>query len=160
MKNTPHISNQRGFTLIELLIAIAVAGILAAISIMNTPQMLDNYRVRGAARQLYADMQMARLRAIKEGKDWALQYSGNTYTVRNKGSNATWGDSDDVIAKTVDLSSEYSGFGIRSSPTRNIFYSNGTAGRAGGASITVTGRKGTRTIRLTPNTGTGNIRIH
>ena len=38
--------------------------------------MLNNYRVKGAARQVYSDMQMARLRAIKEGEaglQWSLQ---------------------------------------------------------------------------------------
>ena len=162
--------SEDGFTLIELLITVALVGILGAIAIMNTPDMLNNYRVRGAARQLYSDMQMARLRAVKEGKDFAVEFSGNTYCVKNQvnstlippavdGWTAGCTTTNDTIIKTVALSSEYAGVSITSSPTRNIFYPNGTAGRDGGASITVTIAKGARTIQIIPNTGTGNIRM-
>jgi len=61
--------SEKGFTLVELLITVAVMMILGAMAILYTPNMLASYRVRGAARLIYSDMQMARLKAIKEGGD-------------------------------------------------------------------------------------------
>lgn len=156
----------KGFTLIEVLIITAIIGILTTIAVMNFGGIIDSYKARGAASHLYSDMQLARLRAIKEGKAFAVEFVGSAYCVKSR-TGTSWDagcdigaeDTDDTIIKTIDLSSEYSGFSIRSSPTRNIFYPNGTAGRDGGQSIKVTGRKGARTVRLTPNTGTGNIRM-
>ncbi len=158
---TSHVTSERGFTLVELLITIAVAGILGAIAVMNAPGMLDNYRVRGAARQLHSDMQMARLRAIKEGKEFALEFIGTSYCVKLK-TGANWDDGCDiaaedtldVIIKTVNLTNDYSGV-VVCATDRTEFNPNGTATTTG-----ATVSKGSRAQRVAvSSSGTGNVRI-
>ena len=50
-----------GFTIIELLIVIAVLGILGAIAVPNYLSYLPNARLKSAARDLYSNMQLAKL---------------------------------------------------------------------------------------------------
>lgn len=138
---------EKGFTLIELLIAISIISILSAVAVLNTPDILANYRVRGAARQIYSDMQLARLRAIKEGKEWVVDFSGTTYTVKVKGSATPF--------KSVDIASGYPGVNVCSSVTDAEFNPNGTAAMA---KITLYSRKRFQKVYVS-HSGTGNIRV-
>ena len=168
--------NIKGFTLVEILITIALIGILSAMAALTIPGMMDSYKVRGAARQLYSDMQMARLRAIKEGKEFAVEFSGNTYCVKNQINTATssqdgWtsgcATTEDTIIKTVTLASDYSGVnadytssgGLNSN--REIFYTNGTAssGISNATWAKVTLSSNSRTQSVCVRSHTGNIRI-
>ena len=65
---------KRGFTLLELMIVIAIAGM----SIILTPPILrwlDQKGVRQAAEQLYAELQLARLTAIRNKKPCGLYFN-------------------------------------------------------------------------------------
>lgn len=154
----------KGFSLIELLITIAIAGSLTAIAILYAPGMMDNYKVRGATRFVYGDMHMARLRALKEGKEMAVEFvSATAYCIKRKtGTNwvAGCGAGGDTIIKTVDLSGEYSGVNATSicggATGRVNFNANGTAGCSGNK-IEIS--KGSRRQFLCIRTGTGNIRV-
>lgn len=167
--------SEKGFSLVELLITVTIIMTLGAIAILYTPNMLASYRVRGATRLIYSDMQMARLKAIKEGKEMAAEFiTGNTtiYCIKRKATGAAnWDvgcniggtDTADEIVKTVNLASEYAGVTINpanltnSTETANeraAFYPNGTAV---GGSLSIS--SGVRTVTITINTGTGNIRM-
>lgn len=160
---------QEGFTLMELIITIAVLGILGAIAVLSSQGMLENYRVRGATRQIYSDMQLARLGAIKGGRDWAICFSpGNqaftSYSIRNTpGPDNNLCTEDDptsgsppFYSKSVNISGEYPTvtFEENFSGTNVEFSPNGTA-----SSGNVTIRSGTRTLQVTVSGNTGNIRI-
>lgn len=158
------IVKNKGFTLVEMMIVIGLIGILSAVAMLYVPGMLDSYKVRGAMRALFSDMQMARLRAIKEGKDFAVEFSGNTYCVKSQGTPSGWTDGcatiEDTIIKTVNLASDYSGITMSTGTLiRDKFYSNGKAGYDGAAAGTVTITKGSRTQSICLTTGTGRIRI-
>ena len=65
-------NNKRGFTLIELMIVIGVIGIMAAISTPMIMNWLPNYRLKAAARDLYSNMQKARMVAVKSNQNTAI----------------------------------------------------------------------------------------
>jgi len=58
-----------GFTLIELVVVIAVLGILTAVGVPNFLSWLPKYRLKTAARDLYSNMQLAKLSAIKNNAE-------------------------------------------------------------------------------------------
>jgi len=111
-----------GFTMIEVLIVIVILAILMSIAIPGFSRWLPNYRLKGAARELYSNLQLAKSGAIRDRADWAVEFpGGNTYRVV-----ARYG-TDNVEVKSVDLS-EY-GSGVS-------FGAGGASGALGGGSIT------------------------
>ena len=63
--------DRRGYTLPEVLTAVAIAGVLAAISLIIFLALLERWRV-GAADQLAADMRLAHTNATHQLTDWHL----------------------------------------------------------------------------------------
>ena len=98
----------QGFTLIELLVTVVILSILLGLAIPGFSRWLPNYRLRGAARDLYANLQLAKSGAIKERAEWAVRFvsATNSYEVWSSGNNRAW-DSysapDDTLVKTVIL---------------------------------------------------------
>ena len=64
--------NQGGYTLPEALTAVAIAGVLAAISLVILLALLERWRVEAAADQLAADMRLAHANATQQLTDWRL----------------------------------------------------------------------------------------
>lgn len=161
--------SENGFTLIEILITIAIIGIVGSIAIMNSQKFYSNYKVKEAARQIYSDMQAARIYSIKGGSRWAICFFPGTtftsYSVRNTpGADNTFCTSDDPTSgaspfyiKNVDLSG--SGFSSltfnQNSSGMVIFNPTGTASADCAVSIT----SGARTITVTVNKNSGNVKI-
>jgi len=83
------------------LIAIAAATAIPAFTVW-----LPNYRLRTAANDLYANMQLAKSGAIGDHSTWAVQFDtvNNGYGLISK-----WGEVGQTIVKTVDLSDYGSG---------------------------------------------------
>lgn len=150
--------DDRGFTLIELMIVLAIIGIAAGIAAMSSRGTLANARLNGATRQLYSDMQNVRLRAVKEGRKWAVQSTDNSYDVRNTGTDTLWNANDEVI-KTIDVATTYPGVTITPASSRYAFNPNGTLGVTATVTLTVTNDSGTKSKTLCYSTSTGNVRI-
>jgi len=74
---------RKGFTLVETIVVMAIIGIASAIAIPQMGVLVDGYRLDGAARLIWADLQNARMTAIKENRSISAQfdYLAHTYSV-------------------------------------------------------------------------------
>jgi prepilin-type N-terminal cleavage/methylation domain-containing protein len=91
--------NTKGLTLIELTVVMCILGVMVMISIPNIGRWLPRYRLRSAVRDVASNMQLARLGAIKDNREWAIQFDTNAQTYRilsDDGADDTWGTLDDV----------------------------------------------------------------
>ncbi len=64
-----------GFSLLELMTAIAVFGIIAAIAVPGFLGWLPDYYLKSAARNLMASFQLAKVTAIKSGRNCAITFN-------------------------------------------------------------------------------------
>jgi type IV fimbrial biogenesis protein FimT len=58
-----------GFTLLELMVTVAIISITATIAIPNLADMLKEYKLRSAARDVVSTLESMKLRAVKEKID-------------------------------------------------------------------------------------------
>ena len=69
------VKKNSGFTLIELMVVIVVIGIFVAIGVPNFMSWLPKYRLKSAVRDLYSNMQLAKMTAVKSNQDCTVTYS-------------------------------------------------------------------------------------
>ncbi|MBW1855440.1 MAG: GspH/FimT family protein [Deltaproteobacteria bacterium] len=67
--------NESGFSVVELLTTIAIIAILAAIAIPAFSGWIPRYRLKMAARDLYSNMQLAKLTAVRQNQDCSITFS-------------------------------------------------------------------------------------
>jgi type IV fimbrial biogenesis protein FimT len=106
---------QNGFTMIELLVTIILFGIMASIAIPGFSRWLPNYRLKGAARDVYSNFQLAKMEAVESRGECAVVFdSGNNrYQVVSGGADGLCSTAgDNVVVKTVTLSDYQSGVGF------------------------------------------------
>jgi prepilin-type N-terminal cleavage/methylation domain-containing protein len=120
MENTPSLGramsqtlretkkNSTGFTLVELMVAIAILGVLCVIAIPTFTAWLPDYRLKQAARDLYANLQRARMGAIRANDTWGVLFDNSAkpgrYQIYSLGLDRSWGGGDDVLQITINLS--------------------------------------------------------
>ena len=66
-----------GFTLLELMIVLSILGILAGISIPAFSSWLPDYRLRSAARELFSNMKLAKMMALKSNSIYRVVFDPN-----------------------------------------------------------------------------------
>ena len=72
---------QNGFTIYELLTVIGIIAILSTIAIPNMISWRSEAKLRGAFNNLNGDLQMAKLRALRENAIVVVQFSANGYSI-------------------------------------------------------------------------------
>ncbi len=103
--------SSKGFSIIEMMIVIAIIGILAMIAVPDFLGLTPRARLKSAARDIVSNMQLARVKAIRDGSPWAVQFDTGDARYRvlsDKGADDTWNTTDDDSYKTVNLS-DYKG---------------------------------------------------
>lgn len=82
-----------GFTIIELLVTIGVAALVMATAVPAFMSLLPTINLSSAARQVAADLQFARVKAVSQSVRYRLSFVGaipgaTTYVVQNDSSGA------------------------------------------------------------------------
>jgi type IV fimbrial biogenesis protein FimT len=70
-----------GFTAFELAVTIAIATVIAAMVMPPYMNWLRGHRLRGAATNLMADLELAKIRAIRENAFVVVQFRADGYTL-------------------------------------------------------------------------------
>lgn len=85
----------RGFTLMEVLVTVSIAFIVLAIGIPNFVRLRAPYALSGATRQIVADLQAARQRAIARNARYRVTFNALTksYTMERENAGAFVADS-------------------------------------------------------------------
>ena len=71
----------RGFSLVEMMVVIGVFGLLTALSLPAFSRYVRSNRVSTSVSRFAADLQMARSRAIANGRVIRVATTGNTYRI-------------------------------------------------------------------------------
>jgi len=73
--------NKSGFTLMELMVVIAILAIISALGVPSFINWRNEAKLRDAVSLLRGDMEMAKLRAVRENDFVAVLFNANGYTV-------------------------------------------------------------------------------
>lgn len=97
------IKGTKGLTIIELTVVMCILAVMVMISIPNIGRWLPRYRLRSAVRDVASSMQLARLGAIKENREWAIQfyinpqnYAPGYVILSSSGPDNTWETGDEI----------------------------------------------------------------
>ncbi|SMC47532.1 type IV fimbrial biogenesis protein FimT [Desulfocicer vacuolatum DSM 3385] len=102
----PQRKKNTGFTLLELMITVGIAGVVIGTAVPNIIDWLPDYHLKKAARNLYSDMQLAKINAMKQSKDWAIVFDTGAkkyFVCSEKGADGSWAISGNTIEKEVPL---------------------------------------------------------
>ena len=106
---------KNGFTMLELVVIIAILIILVVVAIPGFSRWLPNYRLRAATRDLFSNLQHAKLTAIKRHRTCAITFNqdiGGTiydYVVYVDTGNDLELDAGDEVLTNVLFSERYEG---------------------------------------------------
>jgi type IV fimbrial biogenesis protein FimT len=73
------LKNKKGFTLIEMVVVIGIISILAMVTTPLMRQTIQNYKLKGAAREIYSNLQKAKLEAIKQNSNVVMAFTTGAY---------------------------------------------------------------------------------
>jgi type IV fimbrial biogenesis protein FimT len=107
-------NNSLGFTLIELLVVIGILAVLALIAIPAFSAWMPEYRLKQAARELYSNLQRAKMGAVRANESWGILFvdgANPEYRIYSLGANRSWdlGTGDDQLQNITIKLSDYKG---------------------------------------------------
>ena len=83
---------ERGFSLIELIVVLALLGLVVLVGMPALDDWLERYRVRTAAQNLAADMQLQRMRAVSRNRQHRITFdaANSQYTLFESDGGGGW----------------------------------------------------------------------
>ncbi len=97
--------NNHGFTIIELALVIALISTLSTIGIFSYRTFLPSLRLSGSAREISATLQLARVKAISNNKNYKVIFnSGGAYQTYKEISTGNWQAEDSSQTLPVGIS--------------------------------------------------------
>ncbi len=115
--------SERGFTVVELLTVIAIMMVIMAIAMPTFYYWLPTYRLSAGARQIAADLQLARMKAISQNTSYHLNFlTSSTYRFEKDTDNN--GTPEDPESGPFTLPE---GITVAATGVTSIFQSRGTA---------------------------------
>jgi prepilin-type N-terminal cleavage/methylation domain-containing protein len=142
------IANERGFTLVELLIGAMIISIMGAFATPQFGTTLRAYRLNGATRVIWGDLQKARLMAIKENRAIRVDFAGSTYEIVRVATA-------EVISRR-NLAADYPGITFSITNNTITFGNTGTAG-GGSKTVQVQSTTGSKSFTILTTGRIGNI---
>src|SRR5438094_6020687 len=148
------LARRGGTTVAELLATVAVLGTFVSTTVLTTSQVRPLYIVRGAARQVAADLQKTRLSAVTENNRYLVQFTtSHTDTILDDNNNDGLAETGETV-KTADIQLDWSGITM-SSTGAITFLPNGTAL----AAVTITLQKAGAAAKTITISQAGSIRV-
>ena len=146
------VARQSGVTLIQMLVTVTVIGLLLAAASPNVASLLSVYPIRSGARQIYAELESARMAAVTENTSYRFSVctGGISYIVYVY----TGVVSDCTLQTPRPLDAASQGVSMAAS-SDIVFSSNGGASTTG--TVTMTNNQGT-SMQVAVGTA-GRIRI-
>ena len=144
--------NRKGFTITELVVILSVVALMMAIGIPSYISYLPKHRLQTSTRQIYEDMQLAKIRAVKDNTDACITFDlvNDNYTVfLDPDGSSSWTAGDTMIKSNVALEN-----GVDITAANTCGFNNRGLFTAGPAQIRLTNLTGT-IMRIDVNTAGG-----
>jgi type IV fimbrial biogenesis protein FimT len=144
------ICKKDGFSLFELLVVVAIIGVVSTIVAPHIIGWRSSAKLRGAADNLMGDLEMAKIRAVKENNFVAILFNPGGYRVFIDRANLWTQDADEPLLRERQLPAGVSfdfahpNWGFTNNRTR--FNSRGRADSENGTAVIVNSRGEQRNV--------------
>jgi prepilin-type N-terminal cleavage/methylation domain-containing protein len=115
------VTRKNGFSIIELMVTLIILSIVAAVAIPGFSRWLPNHHLKTAARDLYSNFQLAKMKAVRANGEYAvvLDPGNGLYQLISGGADGDYSTSGDNGAEKTVFFSTYGA---------DIGYGHGNAG--------------------------------
>lgn len=158
MKRAPSRGRRSGFSLIELMVALAIVAILTVMATPTFSDLIDRYRLKGAAEALLSEIQFARTESIRRNQAVYVAFGTTTASCYGIGTNAacTCDNCDIRTSSVTQFGTDFPGIEIASvlaagAATDRFGFSprQGTLDTAGEVAATFRSKKTARQLTVT-----------
>ncbi|GMQ79985.1 MAG: hypothetical protein BMS9Abin03_448 [Thermodesulfobacteriota bacterium] len=134
------LKNRKGFTLTEVTVVLGILFIMTAISVPSYISWLPKHRLQTSVRQICDDMNLAKIRAVKDNKNACITFDtvADTYTIFfDEDGSASYNAGDIIIKGNVPLEN-----GVDITAANTLAFNNRGLSTAGPGQVNLTNPTG------------------